>query len=215
MTWIKDDYLEAARVPETLKPQTFGPWTIERISNLPPSLARYVGWSSQTVLSRHTEATLHLYRGEIVMEDSRVELSRHLPIWLAAHGRVLITGLGLGCVVRGLLSKPSVEHIDVVEIDRRVLRVVGPEFAHNPRVTLHEDDALLKEWPTETKWDYAWHDIWCEGKGLAHLHVELLGKFNKRIKHQGAWMLPRIAGRIINPRLLGAPRRRHRSGVST
>jgi hypothetical protein len=34
----------------------------------------------------------------------------------------------LGCVVRGLLSKPEVERIDVVEIDGDILRVVGKEF---------------------------------------------------------------------------------------
>jgi spermidine synthase len=52
------------------------------------------------------------------MEDTLSELRRHTPIFMRAKGRLLVTGLGLG-VVRGLLAKPEVEHIDVVEIDRR------------------------------------------------------------------------------------------------
>jgi hypothetical protein len=52
---------------------------------------------------------------EVVMEDSPRELRRHLPIWMHAHGRVLVTGLGLGCVVRGLLASPHVEYIDVAK----------------------------------------------------------------------------------------------------
>lgn len=201
-----DDYLDYARVPPTVLPQVFGPWMIERFENLPPNLAKVTGWHSQTVLSRHTIATLHHYRGEIVMEDSKQELKRHLPIWLSARGRVLITGLGLGCVVRGLLANPDVEHIDVVEIDKGIMRVIGREFAHSPKVSLHLGDALKFEWPAGTRWDCAWHDIWCEGKGLQFLHVELLGRFKKMADRQGAWMLPRVAGRVIRPRLLGAPK---------
>jgi hypothetical protein len=184
-----DDYLVAARVPDILKPQGFGAWLIERWNVQPGSQQEWVGWPTITLLRRFTEATLHC-NGEVVMEDSRTELSRHLPIWLRASGRVLITGLGLGCVVRGLLSKPSVEHIDVVEIDPAVLRVVGPEFYGNPRVSLFRGDALTFTWKQATRWDYAWHDIWAPKK-LHVLHGRLMIRYHDRVGHQGAWMLPR------------------------
>jgi hypothetical protein len=36
------------------------------------------------------------------MNDFPQELKKHLDFVLRARGRVLVTGLGLGCVVRGL-----------------------------------------------------------------------------------------------------------------
>ncbi len=195
------EFLEAARVPETLAPQVFGPWSIERYDSPPPELCAKlgippIGWDSYTLLYRATMATLHQDRGECVMEDSQRELSRHLPIWLRAHGRVLVSGLGLGCVVRGLLASPDVEHIDVVEIDRGILDVVGPEFAGEFRVTLHHGDALKIDWPASTRWDFAWHDIWCEGGGKLHvLHAELMARYARHVPSQGAWMFPRFAKR--------------------
>lgn len=61
--------------------------------------------------------------------------------------RARVTGLGRGCVVRGLLARPQVEHIDVVEIDVGVLDMVGPSFAGEPRLMIHQGDALTYTWP--------------------------------------------------------------------
>jgi hypothetical protein len=120
-----------------------------------------------------------------------------LPIWLRAKGRILITGLGLGCVVRGLVASPQVEHVDVVEIDADILSVIGSEFATNPRVTLHHGDAHRIAFSEGTHWDFAWHDIWTEqNKGLHHAHMKLLMKFNKQVAHQGAWQMPRAFKRL-------------------
>ena len=190
------DYLAAARVPDHLQPQTFGLWSIER-HPVPPLEEDWIGFPTITLLRRVTEATVH-ERGEVVMEDSRRELARHLPIWLSARGRVLVTGLGLGCVVRGLLANPAVGHIDVVEIDPTILRVVGTEFAGLARVSLHQGDALKLEWPSGTRWDCAWHDIW-SAKGGSHLHVlhgRLLLRYHDQVDQQGAWMLPRPVKRF-------------------
>jgi hypothetical protein len=156
-------YLHAARVPESLQPHRFGPWTIER-RQAENSVVRYqIGWSDYTLLWRESWRTLHLPGpGEIVMEDSHHELARHLPIWLNARGRVLVTGLGLGCVVRGLLANPAVTHIDVVEIDPDIIRVVWPEFQREERCLIREGDALNMTWPPGTFWDYAWHDLWTD-----------------------------------------------------
>jgi spermidine synthase len=146
----------------------------------------------------------------IVMEDSPRELRRHLPIWLRAHGRILITGLGLGYVMRGLLASPLVEHVDVVEIDADILSVVGSEFATNPRVTLHHGDALQIAFADSSRWDFAWHDIWTEqNKGLHEQHTRLLMKFDKQVTHQGAWQMPRDIKRLSSNNglcLLGAAR---------
>lgn len=196
---MKDAYLKAARCPPSLAPQSFGLWTIEHRSRPAEEpagamFALFCGGDRQTALRRLTEATMHLEPGEVVMDDSLLELRRHLPIWLVARGRILITGLGLGCVVRGLLASPHVSHIDVIELDRDILERVGAEFVCNERVSLHLGNALTCKMPGR-RWDFAWHDIWCEGSGLQLLHVKLIARYRKRCARQGAWMLPRIVKR--------------------
>lgn len=154
----------------------------------------------QTRLSRLTEATLGSPPGECVMDDCAPELRRHLPIWLAARGRVLVTGLGLGCVVRGLLASPAVAQVEVVEIDSNVIELVWPEFEAEPRVALRQGDALSLDWPSDHTWDYAWHDIWADPDDettadLDRLHQALLLRYRDRCPRQGAWQLPRLVKR--------------------
>ena len=197
-------YITAARVPRSLAAQDFGLWHIRRqyIRNGP--------FNDMTALCKWTMATLHLTHGEVVMEDSVRELSRHLPIWLRASGRVLVTGLGLGCVVRGLLANPEVAEIDVVEIDPHVMNVIGDEFIAEPRVNLILGDALNLEWMPGTAWDYAWHDLFHEdGNGaLQALHAQLLLKYREACAQQGAWAFPRDMARRCARPLINAPRRR-------
>jgi hypothetical protein len=193
-----EHFINAARVPESLKPQAFGPWVIKRMAPNPAKVSAFavlsfqlqVGFPSQTLLLRHSWATLHRADGEIVMEDSRRELQKHLPIWMKAKGRVLVTGLGLGCVVRGLLANRDVEHITVVEIDKQILRVVGHEFSSNPRVRLIHGDALTI--PLCERFDFAWHDLWTDGDThLQILHAKLFDRCRDKVEIQGAWQFPR------------------------
>lgn len=197
-----EDFIEAARVPHTLAEQTFGLWTIERrylderTRKIQKAAGFDVGWPSLTLLWKLSQKTMHVPPGEIVMEDSLTELRRHLPIWMMARGRVLVTGLGLGCVVRGLLASPEVDQIDVVEIDRDIIRIVGAEFKDDPRVKIHHADALKADWQDGERWDAAWHDLWIDGPGLQELHLKLLAKYRDRTGHQGAWAFPRITKRL-------------------
>lgn len=157
------------------------------------------GTRDYTVLRRLTWGSL-LKAGEVVMEDTPYELRKHLPILLAAHGRVLITGLGLGCVVRGLLTRPEVDHIDVIEIDEALLTYIGWEFAKDPRVTLHHGDAETIE--LDGQWDFAWHDVWSEKESLQLIHTRLMVRWLHQCQRQGAWELPRFAKRNIPKELL-------------
>jgi len=61
--------------------------------------------------------------------------------------RVFVVGFGSGATARAVADAPGVEHIDIVEIERAVIRA-APLFAdinrdvlHDPRVRLIEDDA--------------------------------------------------------------------------
>lgn len=198
-------FIEAARVPDSVPSGSWGLWTIARQSVSDRQMPE-AGWRMITTLGRMTMATMHLPYGDVVMEDSMLELSRHLPIWMRASGDVLVSGLGLGCVVRGLLASDRVTGIDVVEVDKTVLDVVGREFAGNPRVSMRLGDARSVPWPGGKSWDFAWHDVWHEdgnGGPLAKMHVELLWRFRGMVRRgQGAWNFPRELKRIL-PGIIG------------
>jgi hypothetical protein len=201
------DYLNSARVPSTLDTQHFGHWVIKR-QPLPERYRADFPWTSFTILQHvvlPNMGNLHLCDDDhlpldVVMEDSPRELRKHLPIWMNAKGRVFITGLGLGCVVRGLLASSAVTHVDVVEIDADILRIIDAEFVGNPRVALHRGDALTFRFPDEVRFDFAWHDLWMdEGDGdnqLQTSHAKLIANYADRIPRQGAWAFPRFAKKL-------------------
>lgn len=116
-------------------------------------------------LWRFTMATMHMDPpAEMVMNDIESELRKHLDFCLRAHGMVLVTGLGLGCVLRGLLVNPAVRHVLVIERDPAVIRLVAPHLPQTapPRHTIVEADA--RTWCKEVgiTFDCAWHDIWSD-----------------------------------------------------
>lgn len=149
-----------------------------------------------TFLHRLTDASLYSDPpGECVMEDTPFELSTHLGFVMRAYGQVLVTGLGLGCVVRGLLANRAVGHVTVVENSPDVLKLVAPHMAQD-RLTIVEADAL--EWTVKNKerFDCAWHDLWTNrGAGEPHLdhwHARLLMNCRDTVKYQGAWAMDRL-----------------------
>lgn len=100
------------------------------------------------------------------MSDTTAERSDHMPALLriatTEARRVVVNGLGLGMIVKGALALPHVEHIDVVEANPRIAALVGPHYEASGRVTVHVADAYaqMKRWPSGTRWDVGWSDIW-------------------------------------------------------
>lgn len=143
------------------------------------------------------------------MSDDEIELRRHLEFVLHARGRVLVTGLGLGCVVRGLAAVGAVESIDVVERDADVIHLVGP-YLWDPLtseipVRIHCADALdFVRRRRHRRWDFAWHDLWTdEAQGeeaLPIVHQRLLLELRGRVGWQGAWAFPRDVRRVLRVR---------------
>ena len=97
---------------------------------------------------------------ELWMTNTPREIMDLTPVFERATGRVLIHGLGLSCLVSGLLAKPKVTHIDIVEIEKDVISLVGPAYEQESRVTIHQGNCIDYPWPPGTHWDYVWHDIW-------------------------------------------------------
>ena len=88
------------------------------------------------------------------------EMITHVPMAVnPAIRNVLIVGGGDGGAARELAKYPTIEHIDVAEIDRRVIAVCReylPQTAcgfDDPRVTVHEVDGLKWIRHTENRYD--------------------------------------------------------------
>lgn len=101
-------------------------------------------WMSDTTAERRDHAEAVMY-----MSSAKAE-------------RVLINGLGIGMVLSAALSMDHVKHVDVVEKDERVIKLIGPHYLKDPRVTIHHADAreMFDQWLDNVRWNAVWTDIW-------------------------------------------------------
>lgn len=135
--------------------------------------------------------------GEIWMSDTYSERNDHFAALAQARDteakRVLVNGLGLGMAVNALLTLKHVEHIDVVEHDADVIALSAAHYAAlaaslGKTVTVHHADAFAIEWPSRTRWDLAWHDIWqsLDTSNLPEM-TKLHRKYRSRVTWQESW----------------------------
>jgi hypothetical protein len=102
--------------------------------------------------------TVLLVDGDLAMTDAPFCLRNYAHFLEAVEGDVLLTGLGLGCLVLGLLAKPEVRSITVLELHAEVLELVGPH-CRDRRVELIHADAFAWTPPPGRRWDAAMLDI--------------------------------------------------------
>lgn len=126
--------------------------------------------------------------GTVVMSNTPMEVATNREAYMAATGRVLINGLGLGMLLEAILSKPDVTYVRVIEIDQDVIDLVGPHFAHDPRVEIVHADAMTYKPAKGEHFDYAWHDIWDDISGDNLPQMATLGRrYNKRVATKQGW----------------------------
>lgn len=88
------------------------------------------------------------------------EMGAHVPLFTHADPkRVLVVGGGDGGMVREIAKHPGVEHIDLVEIDGRVIETSRQYFPRiaaaldgNPKVHVHVDDGI--KWVKDREAEY-------------------------------------------------------------
>ena len=202
MMTMKETILAAMRADHIPAGES-GRWTVKKV--LHPMAVQHEGHEippgTYTKLFCLTEATLHLPPGECVMTDTPDELQKHLQFALQAHGRVLITGLGLGCVLRGVLANPAVNCVVVIERSPHVIKLVQPHIPEG-RWFLIQADATewVKENASRTEFDCAWHDLWSDPdageKHLAVIHSGMMSDLVGHVPVQGAWAFPRDQRRL-------------------
>lgn len=104
------------------------------------------------------------------MSDLPVEQRQMEECIKGMKGRVLVGGLGLGLAATLLIKKKTVSHVDVVEIQPEVIKLVGP-YTHNrwnPRgkyrgwvyKIIQADLFSYLEDYTGEPYDYTFYDIW-------------------------------------------------------
>lgn len=129
-------------------------------------------------------------RSSIIMSDTPAEIRDHLRFIGTSHGRVLITGLGLGMVAQACLRRREVKTVTVIEKEQDVIDLVAPHYlARHDNLEIWHGDALTMKIKPNTKWDVAWHDIWptiCGNnlKTMKRLHRRFGGRV---IAHQSSW----------------------------
>jgi hypothetical protein len=117
----------------------------------------------------HVNGVAYLYeRGFEWMDDSPAEMKGHDFAVEAASGKVLIGGLGLGCIVKRLQEKPEVTEIVVVEIDQDVIDLVWEHLDVLKASIVNADLADYLE--TVNDFDYIYMDVWPEKghESIAH-----------------------------------------------
>lgn len=127
--------------------------------------------------------------GAVIMSDTPAEISDHLWFMQDAIGNVLLNGLGLGVVLKGVLLKKEVKRVIVNEISEDVIRLISPYFT-DKRVTINHADAFTWK-PNGMRFNFIWHDIWdniCEDNlsEMKRLHRKY-GHYLQKPSYQGSW----------------------------
>lgn len=127
----------------------------------------------------------------VVMSNTPDEIRDCLPFVWKAKGSILVNGLGLGVVVKMLLEKPGVTDITVVEQSADVIKLSGPTYSGDPRLTIVHADAFRYQPPKGKRFNAVWHDIWdfITSDNLPEM-AELHRRYGRRTDWQASWCRP-------------------------
>ena len=130
----------------------------------------------------------HKERG-CVMSNTQMEIRTAQVALRKATGRVIITGLGLGMVLYGILAKPEVTEVLVVEFDPDIIKLTAPHFS-DARLRIVQGDARNFT-PPGGMFDYAWHDIWddIDSDNLPDM-AAVRKRFKPFVRDQDCWSEP-------------------------
>ncbi len=128
-----------------------------------------------------------IHNGQVIMSDVPSEIKDHIGFVHRATGNVLINGLGLGLCLAGVLQKPDVKFVTVIEIDPDVIALVGHHF-QDIRVSIVNADALEFKPVKGEYFNTVWHDIWPNicADNLEEMK-KLHRKYGRRCDWQGSW----------------------------
>jgi len=125
--------------------------------------------------------------GTTVMSNTPDEIHDFMYFFYKATGSVLVNGLGLGVLLKALLTKLEISDITVIENSPDVIKLVGGH-CQDERVEIIQADAFQFQPPKGKRYNAVWHDIWdfiC-ADNLPEMH-RLHRKYGKRADFQASW----------------------------
>lgn len=123
---------------------------------------------------------------EVMMSNTQFEYRTNVGFVQNARGHVLISGLGLGMLLRPLAAKPEVLSITVIEKDPDVIALVAPHYADIDKLSILNYDIF--RYKCSRMYDWGMHDIWpttCP-ENLNQMHA-LRHRFRADIRNQVCW----------------------------
>jgi hypothetical protein len=122
----------------------------------------------------------------VVMSNTQFEYRTNKPIIEVLSGDILISGLGLGMVLRPLAENKNVLSITVLEKSPEVIAMVAQHYADIENLRIIEADVFY--WKPDRKFDMAYHDIWSEyGSDMLDDVKVLKKKYRRYAKQQFFW----------------------------
>lgn len=143
--------------------------------------ARMLVDQGRTYVPGHYTRLTH--NGSLIMSDTPDERWDHYRFVREARDAVLISGLGLGMCLTGVLRKPEVTDVTVLEISQDLIDLVGPHF-DDPRLSIVCTNALDWKPPKGKTYGAVWHDIW---PNMSQDNLPQMGLLNRRYARKAAW----------------------------
>ena len=128
---------------------------------------------------------------QTMMSDMPMEIRTNAPFVAAAHGRVLIAGLGIGLILMSIQDKEDVEFICVVEIHKEIIDLITKQLPLNGKVKIIHADIFKLNLKKGTKFDIIYFDIWNDICGDNYEPSKKLHrKFSRYLNRENprAWM---------------------------
>jgi hypothetical protein len=175
--------VEKVEIPEMEN----GDWSISRFEvSKEESRFSAFGYGSRLVPPGTYTKLTHKERG-VIMSDTPAEMRDHREAVYRAKGSCLINGLGIGMVLRNVLTKPEVTDVTVIEISQEVIDMVSPYYKDH-RVEIIHADAFTWKPPKGKRYGMVWHDIWdtITPDNLSEM-TKLHRKYGSRCEWQGSW----------------------------
>lgn len=145
-----------------------------------------------TVEPGRYKALVEADSGRLWMSNVPFETEPHAEFVRRAHGRVLVTGLGLGLVPTDLARKESVTEVTVVEKEPSVIALtpatVYRELEEHEAAKIRLICANAYSWRPDHRYEFAWHDIWpAFNVNFARVALLLMRVYDPRVRVQEAW----------------------------
>lgn len=174
------------KVPE-YKPFRHGRWSLDRTFGCMPGYFTYELHDCDVPALKRRENS----KETVWMSLAWMERESHMPHIAAAHGNVVVMGLGMGMYLYNIIQKPEVETVTVVERDASVLALLHRitnflEWPGNHKVRFVHDDA--RRWkPGNAQVDFMYADFWKRLGDRNQLTYTKQCVYNVRPKSFGYW----------------------------